>query len=718
LDPLLRPRSVVVVGASPNPSFVSSILKNLLKSGFRGRVAAVNPRNETLLDAACYASVLDVPWPIDLAVVGVSWRQFPTLLEHCELKRVGALVVITSGFAESGGDGIQRQADLSAWAQRTGTPVGGPNCLGLLHVPSGLHALPSTFPELVEGEVGLVLQSGMMAPSVLAPLFARNIGVTFAVTSGNEADVDLAEYIGYFVDDQQTRVIGCFAEQIKNPHSFVAACQRAANAAKPIVMLKIGRSEAAQRAALAHTGSLVGADGVVDAVLRKLGVTRVRSVDELFEAVAVFHTRRLPRGTGLAALSVSGGAAGLMSDLAIDCGVRFAALAEQTQQQLREVVPEFGNVGNPLDVTGQGVFQTDLLERSLGLLAGDPSVHAVVYARPFPSRLDGASPAYQALERAIEQHPHVPFLAMSLAGGHFFPSPTADTPLVRPLDRLDGVPFLQGAEYGLRAVGALMRYAAHLRDRRAPAQAPVLSGDAVSAARAVLQRAGGARLSTTHGSDILSAYGIPSARQVLTRQAAEAVDAAERLGYPVAAKVEAPSLAHKAAAGGVALNLASPEAVRTAFHRLVGLADDTQGVLIQEMVADGTAETILGMSRDAQFGPVVAVGLGGVFVESLRDVQLLLPPVQPREATAALQRLRGAALLQGGDIEALVDVLLRFSRLCQDLGDSLYAIDINPLIVRPVGLGVIAVDSLFEPDLQTMVQTGTPLAAIDGCPGG
>ena len=710
---------MVVVGASPNPSFVSSILKNLLKSGFGGRVAAVNPRYDTVLEAACYASVLDVPWPIDLVVVGVSWRQFPTLLEQCELKRVGSLVVITSGFAESGGDGIQRQAELSAWAQRTRTPVGGPNCLGLLHVPSRLHALPSTFPELVEGEVGLVLQSGMMAPSVLTPLFARNIGVTFAVTSGNEADVDLAEYIRYFVDDEQTRVIGCFAEQIKNPQSFIAACQLAADAAKPIVMLKVGRSEAAQRAALAHTGSLVGADAVIDALLRKLGVTRVASVDELFEAVAVFHTRRLPRGTGLAAISVSGGAAGLMSDLALDCGVRFAALSERTEQQLREVVPEFGNVGNPLDVTGQGVFQPNLLERSLDLLASDPSVDAIIYARSFPSRLDGESPAYHALERAIEHHPHVPFLAMSLAGGHFFPAPTTETPVLRPLDRLDGVPFLQGAEYGLQAVGALMRYAAHLRDRRTPAEAPVLPKGAASAARAVLQRASGSRLSATYGSDILSAYGIPSARQVLVGDASEAVRAAERLGYPVAAKVEAPSLAHKAAAGGVALNLATPHAVRAAFDRLARLAEDIQGVLIQEMVVDGTAEVILGMSRDAQFGPVIAVGLGGVFVETLRDVQLLLPPVRRPEAAAALQRLRGAAVLQRADIDALVDVLLRFSQLCQDVGDSLHAIDINPLIVRPVGHGVIAVDTLFEPDLQTSLgNTGTPLAAMERCPGG
>jgi acetyltransferase len=274
------------------------------------------------------------------------------------------------------------------------------------------------------------------------------------------------------------------------------------------------------------------------------------------------------------------------------------------------------------------------------------------------------------------------------------------------------VPFLQGAEYGLRAVAALMRYAVHLRDRRSAAEARLTPDETASAARAVLQQASGARLSTTHGSDILRAYGIPSARQALATSASEALDAAERLGYPVAAKVEAPSLAHKAAAGGVVLNIASPEAVVAAFNRLTRLVDDAHGVLMQQMVADGVAEVILGMSRDAQFGPVIAVGLGGVLVEMLRDVQLLLPPVTRRDATAALQRLRGAALLEGADVDALVEVVLRFSELCQDVGDWLRAIDINPLIVRPVGQGLTAVDSLFELEPERSLSVaGTRFAA-------
>jgi acyl-CoA synthetase (NDP forming) len=273
---LLRPRSVAVVGASTNPSFVSMALKNLTRYGYAGSVVAINPRYESIDGVQCYPSLLDVPHSIDLAVVGVAAARVPQLLDEAERKGVGALDVITSGFAETGPEGARRQAELTDWANRTGIVVGGPNCLGLMHVPSGMMALPTSFSAPLRGAVGVVLQSGMMAPTVLIPLFARGIGVTFAVTTGNEADLEAADFIRYYVEDEQTRVIGVFAEQIKTPERFIEACERAADARKPIVMLKIGRSEAARRAALAHTGSMVGSDDVVDAVLRKLGSVALR----------------------------------------------------------------------------------------------------------------------------------------------------------------------------------------------------------------------------------------------------------------------------------------------------------------------------------------------------------------------------------------------------------------------------------------------------------
>ena len=416
-----------------------------------------------------------MPHAVDLAVIGVGIRQIPSVLADCERKGVGAVEIITSGFAETGPEGVKHQQQLTDWAARTGIVVGGPNCLGLMHAPTGMVALPTSFERVTPGSVGVILQSGMMAPTVLAPLFARGIGITFAVTTGNEADLEAADYIRYLVEDDETRVIGCFAEQIKTPERFIEACQLAAEHEKPIVMLKIGRSEAAQSAALAHTGSLAGADAVVDALLRKLGVSRVSSVDEMLEQIAVFHAPRRPRGAGVAAVIVSGGAAGLLSDLAPDCGITFTDLPESTREGLREVVPEFGNVGNPLDLTGQAVFQTDILSRALDLLAETPGVDVVVYGRGFPSPLDRQAAVGRILEEATHRHGQTVFLVMSLVGGHFYKSASPDLPVAEPVDRLSGIPFVQGSDYGLRAIKALIDYGQFLGQRHTACFAPLRS---------------------------------------------------------------------------------------------------------------------------------------------------------------------------------------------------------------------------------------------------
>ena len=711
MDRLLRPRSVAVIGASQNPSYASVILRNLLSHGYGGAVVAVNPRYDCILDAPCYPTVLDVPGPVDLAIVGVPRRQLDSVLEQCERKRVGALCLITSGFAEMGGSAAaERQAELSAWAARTGIAVCGPNCWGLMSVPSGLIALPLHFERYLLGSVGAILQSGAMALTFLAPMLARGIGVTDVVTSGNEADLEAADYIRYLVENDRTRIIACFAEQIKTPERFIAACELAAERRKPIVMLKIGRSEAGRRAALAHTGALVGSDDVIDAVLRKLGVARVNRLDELIEAVAVFHARKLPRGGGVAPLVLSGGAGGLLSDLAADARVTFPTLPEGTAQKLRAIIPEYGTISNPLDITSQAVYETEILEGAVDLLAEAGNVDIVVYGRSFPAPLDRAVATGKLWEQAVERHPEVLFLVMSMVGGHFHPSQYASTPPAEPIDRLDGVPFLQGGEYGLKAIAALIRYAEFQRARAQESRtARRLTPETVAErARALVRAARGSALTERESKAILALYGIPTTREKLVTSVEGALVAADEIGYPIALKVESPDLPHKTEAGAILLGLEHAAAVEEGFERVLGNArratsrSAIRGVLVQEMLGPGT-EMILGMSRDQQFGPVLACGLGGTFVEVLRDVQLMLPPVAASEARSAIERLRGFPILQGlrgarpADLEALVDVLLRFSELCHDLRDVVGEIDVNPLVVFEAGRGACAVDCLIVP---------------------
>ncbi len=708
LDRLLRPKSVAVVGASTTPSFVSQTLANLKQHGFLGTVAAVNPRfaGSMVAGAPCYASLLDVPEPLDLLVVGIRKQLVPALLEDAERTGVGGLTMLTSGYAETGAEGRAAQDVLRSWADRTGILLAGPNCFGLMHAPTGLAAVPTVLERLVPGRLGLVLQSGMMVPSLLMPLFAREIGVSFAITTGNEAQLSLADYVDFLVDDDDTRVIGCFTEQIKEPVRFLTACERAADRGKPIVMLKIGQSERSRRSALAHTGSLVGSDAVVDAALARAGVCRVNTLDELLETSAIFHSRRLPRGSGLASVCVSGGAGGLLADLAAPCGVEFAELPETTVAALRQVVPEFGNVGNPLDITGQGVFQGELIERSVALMAEAPGVDLVSYVRGFPSWLDAESPTGVALRHAVDEHPATVFVVMSLSNGHLQPMQVPGSVLLEPTVHLDGVPYLQGAEESLRAIGALMRYAAFQRRRGEPAPARLTSTDVTRAARTLVCSSPSRVLDHAAGAELLALYGIPLAAGGLASTVDDALGVADDVGYPVAVKTASPDVPHKTDVGAVRVGVSSPDELRGAFTDVrAGAAHASSAatdadVLVQAMVSDAD-EVLLGMTRDEQFGPVVAIGLGGTLVEVLADTRLLLPPVSAGEAEASLRALRAYPMLAGArgrparDVRALVDTMRRFAELCGDVGDLVDEIDLNPILVRSAGHGLCAVDWLI-----------------------
>ncbi len=736
LDALFRPQSVAVVGASANASFVTSILGSLFTYGYPGSIVAVNPRYDRVQDAPCYPSVLDVPHHLDLVIIGVAHRLVPGVLDQCAQKGVGAVCVVTSGFSEVvSAKGAGRQADIVSWSAWTGIPLLGPNCLGLLNAHERFVALPPYWDRVPGGAVGAVFQSGMMSAAMTLQLVERGMGLSLAVTTGNEAAVNAADVIQYLAEDDVTRVIATFSEQIKSPPRLVAACETAAAAGKPIVMLKIGRSEGARRTARAHTGSLVGADDVVDAALRKLGVTRVSSIDELVETVALFHTRKLPRGKGVAVISVSGGIGGLLSDQAEVAGIEFPPLPAATARDLMEIVPEFGSVGNPLDVTGQGVFETRMLDASLDALALAPGIDIVVHARGWPAMLDRAAPVGTALERAVSLHPETLFLVLSVSGGRQYAGPYPRVPSAEPFGELDGVPFLQGSECALRAIASLIRYAEFQRGRAAAARphplapspasgrggsleaGPGLFGgagerrsDAAVAAwaRELVQAAGGRALTERESKEILALYGIPVTREILTRSADDAVGAADLLGWPVALKVESPDLLHKTDAGAVLLNVLDADALHDGYDTILANARAAQpdaaihGVLVQEMAPRGI-EAILGMLRDEAWGAAVAVGIGGTLVEVLHDRQLLLPPVTGDEAGAAIGALRAAKLFAGvrgappSDVTALTDALVRFSELCHDLADLVAEIDVNPLLVLPDGQGVVALDALIVP---------------------
>jgi acyl-CoA synthetase (NDP forming) len=711
---LLHPQRLALIGASPNRGFANTIQRRLVACGYEGQIYPVNPNYSEILGLPSYPSLDAIPGGVDLAIVVVPSRMVPDLLEAAERVGVGAINIITSGFAEKQEDeiGVARQQLIRDFAQRTGIRVVGPNCLGNISVPNKMVASAGAYPPLRRGPISLALQSGLLAYSLVMPANDRGIGFSYVVTLGNEADVDVVDMIRYYVEDEETRVIGCFVEQFRRPERLLEVARRAAEREKPIVVLKVGRSEAGRRAALAHTGSLVGSDAIVDAVMRQHGMIRVDSLDEMTETMALFHTRRLPKGRGVAIGVVSGGAAGLMADLAAKTGVDFVPLAPATAAKIEKVIPAFGSVGNPLDYTGQAAQQPEILEGCFAALAEDPDIHVIMYGQAYPALIDVEQPAGKVLRSLPERFPDKILVVSALVGGDLR-SRALDIQEIEPVGSLGGIPFLQGAENSLRAVASLIGYGEFQRSRAGLTSPADISSANREQARAIVRRAGGQPLVEREAKDVLTLYGIPVTRERLASTADEAVAAAWAIGYPVVLKIESPEITHKTEAGGVLLGIADDQSARDGFDRIMASARrynppaEIRGVLVQEMIGGegGRHELILGMTQDPTFGPAVVVGLGGIFVETLKDVSLGIPPLSERDARDMLGRLRAAPILQGegargqgaADLDAIVDIVGRFSKVCLDLRDLVSEIDVNPLIVFGRGNGAKVVDCLMVP---------------------
>ncbi len=710
MEALLHPKRIALVGDSPNPGFASNIHRNLITCGYDGTLLPINPRYEEVDGLTAYPSVDAIPGGADLAIVVVPSRFVEGILAHCEAAGVGAINIITSGFGEqSDNEAHERQAMIRDFAARTGIRIVGPNCLGNISTPGKMVAMSGPYQKIQRGSIGLALQSGLLAYSLVLPPMDRGIGVTYVVTTGNEADLEVSDLIRYYVDDDETKVIGAFIEQVRDPEKFIAVADLAAEKEKPIVLIKIGRSEQARRSAQAHTGSLVGSDEVIDTVMRQHGIVRVNSLEEMTEVLAAFHTPTLPKGTGVGAIYVSGGAAGLVSDLSQDLGIELPELAPQTVERLERVIPEYGTVGNPLDTTGMAGAIPEIMEGALVGMAEDPSIHTIIYGQAYATEVDFASPAGKVMKTIHERYPDKVFFAVSLVPGQIFEARTRDgsTPLEPDL-HWGGVPFLQGVENGLRAVAAVNRYAAFQRTRNETTLQTGVASSIAEEARTIVRSSNGKPLVERTAKEVLQLYGLPVTSETLATSANEAVNAAREIGYPVVLKIESPDIVHKTDAGGVLLNVSGDEAVRAGFSQIMENAQAfdpealLSGVLVQEMVSGGR-ELILGMTQDREFGPVIAIGLGGIFVEVLKDIALGVPPLCEHDGEAMLQRLRGKAILEGtrgdaaADIPAVLDILSRFSQLCIDLKDDVAEIDINPLLVFDEGDGATVVDCLIIP---------------------
>ena len=709
LTPLMNPKSVAIIGASQRGSSAlnreprgNRVIRNLKSFGYPGKIVTVNPKYNEVMDCPCYPDIAAIPEPVDCVVLAVPNRHVPDLLDSAANSGVRAAVVFSAGFAETGAEGKERQARIETLSRERGFLICGPNCYGILNVFAKAPLFASTIPQgFLAGPVALVSQSGGLSTTIAnALMLNRHVGLSHIVSCGNQAGATVEEYFNYFVDDKNTQVIAAFVEGFKQPHKLLEVARKAATSKKPLIILKGGRSEVSQRAAATHSGSLAGAAEVIDAAFRQTGVVSVRSLNELIDAVSVFSCagflKHYRGGRRIGVLSGSGGECTLVSDAASNVGIEVPELTETTKSQLQEAVADFGNMNNPLDGTGAMYDDEKIFPRLLQALIDDANIDVVTINLeandPRPKELKSGNRFSAAIEKAAASSSKPIACFSSIVGG------PVDPEILVPL-REAGVPIMEGAECATTTIRNLAEYCEFQKSTIADRPSPRDPASAKKLASGILPAEAAFQL--------FDEFGIPGAATVLTRSADEAAAAAERMGFPVALKIESAEVTHKSDVGGVALNLPNTRDVREAYGRIQNEVSrrapkaEIAGVVVQRMAAEGV-EMILGVKRDPLFGPVVLCGFGGILVELLKDVAVGIPPISREQAHDMLKRLRGFPILAGvrgkpaADVDALCGAIASVSRLAVALGDQLLGLDINPMIALPKGQGAIAVDAVVE----------------------
>ncbi|WP_416971476.1 acetate--CoA ligase family protein [Streptomyces sp. 4F14] len=685
LERFFRPESVAVVGASdaegrPNTGITRQLLAWSKRVG--ARLHPVHPTRAAVFGIPCVASVTDLPEQVDLAVLLVS-DPLPVIEQLAETK-VKFAVAFASGFAETGEEGAAAQAGLAAAVERAGLRLLGPN--------TNLNAFEEFREDLDGPAIALITQSGHQG----RPVFSlQELGVRLShwAPTGNEADLETADFISYFAERPETGAIACYVEGLKDGRAFLLAADRAARRKVPVVAVKVGRTETGARTAASHTGKLTGADDVVDAAMRQYGVIRVDALDELQDTATLLARAKPPVANGVAVYAISGGTGAHVADLATAAGLALPPLSAAKQAELHQWIPEFLSVANPIDNGGHPVGD-HRGRRIIDAILADPSVGVLIcpITGPFPPLSD------RLVEDLVAAAEETDKLVCVVWG-----SPVGTEPAYREV--LLGsrrVATFRTVPNCLAAVRAYLDHHRFTSDYRSPFdQAPRTPSPSFRKARELMRP--GQQLSEHAAKQLLRAYGIRVPREQLVTSAAGAVRAASLVGYPVVMKASGADIAHKTELGLVKIGLTSASQVRDAYRELTDIAryEDValDGVLVCQMVAQGV-EMVVGVSHDDLFGPTVTVGLGGVLVEVLHDTAVRVPPFGETQARDMLTDLRGRALLDGvrgrppADLDALVEVILRVQRMSLELVDDIAELDINPLIVLPRGQGAVALDAL------------------------
>lgn len=705
LEEFFYPNSIAVIGASQNPLKPNGIPLYLLNMfSYKGDLYPVNPKYDRVGGLKCYRSILDIDAPVDLAIVGVAEAQTMTVLKECADKKVRSVIIFTSGFAEIGEKGRTKQAEMKIIAEKSGMRILGPNCLGVMNYYNGCMAsffYNEEIKDLVHPRtLSFITQSGGLGGIIYQMVVQLSIGFNYFVSTGNEADVSFAEVLDYLVKRDEVSIVAGYLEGLQGDgRLMIEACRNALEKGKLVTMLKVGRTASGAAAAASHTGALVGRDEVYDGIFKQFSVPRADDVEQMNALITLYAAGRLPAGKRMAVITISGGGGVVVADKCPEYGLEVVSLTETTQQSLREFFPSFGSVRNPVDLTSQLFLDTKLSQRALRLVMQDPEIDVA----GFFYNLEMPDP--EASKKIIEVYKEIdkPLIVFTWPTGQDY-ALEAKNNLVQA-----GVPVIEHIPSGLWAISALADW---VKKAKEPFHYPAYKAGAEKK-KSLEQLAGhrkeqGSAITEWRSKLVLDSYDIPITRELMAETAEGAVKAAGEIGYPVVLKIMSPDLLHKTDVGGVVLNITGPDEVEKAFHHILERANKNnpaaliEGVLVQEMLGQGL-EVIIGIKKDPVFGPAVVFGLGGIFVEVLKDASIRVAPLREEDAREMIDEIKGNTLFKGVrgrppvDIDAIVDILMKVSRLAIELEDSVDEIDINPLIVYEKGAGAVAADALIIP---------------------
>ena len=688
---LIEPESIAIVGASREEHKIGHIvLKNLLDSGFKGKLFPVNPKADEILGMRAYPTVQDIPYKVELAVICVPNVFVPKVMEQCGKKGIKAVIIISAGFKEAGKVGAELELQVGAIAKDFGIRVLGPNCLGVINTQKSMNAtFTNNYPK--EGKIAITSQSGAICSTLLDWASEIKVGFSKFISVGNKVDVDEADLLRYLREDESTRVIGMYIEGTARGAEFMKEAELT-SPIKPIIALKAGRTSTGAKAASSHTGAISSSDRVYDAAMSQTGIIRVRTIEELFDLILIFSNMPMPKPGGVAIITNAGGLGVMAADACGDYNLSMASFSADTIQKLKSYLPEEANFYNPVDVIGDA--KTDRYEFAIRTVMEDPGVSSVLVLLAPTDLVD--IPAVANLIASYAGKISMP-IAATFVGGE-------DMQKGVMILRHAGIPNYESPDRAVRALSAMAEYEAS-RSRNISETFTHVEGDRPSV-RALLDRIaseGRVGLSEAEGKDILKAYGIPVPLEGLAGTENEAVAWADRIGYPLVMKIESPDIAHKTDVGGVAVNIGSAEEARRQFTVLSSRVKARMpnaridGISIQKMLVG--REVIVGMVRDDQFGPVITFGLGGIFVEIMKDVSQRIAPLSEEDIAGMVRSIRAYPILTGArgkrpaDISALKDVISRVAQIALDFPE-IAELEINPVIVGDEGQGCGAVDAL------------------------